>query len=55
MKNVLISTEESLALWEDFQKDYVSLDEILDKYEIMQDVIKFLEREVEDLRNNDDS
>lgn len=53
MKNVFVNTEESLALWEDFQKEYVSLDEILDKYEAMQDVIKFLQREVEDLRNND--
>ena len=53
MKNVLVNTEECLALWEDFKKEYVSLDEILDKYETMKDTVEFLQREVEELRNND--
>ena len=50
MKNVLVNTEECLSLWEDFKKEYVSLDEILDKYDYMHDEINFLKQEINDLK-----
>lgn len=53
MKNVLVNTEECLSLYEDFKKDFVSLEEILDRYEYMHDTIDFLKWEIQRLKDDD--
>lgn len=50
MKNVFISTDESMRLYDDFKTNIVSLDQILDKYDMLHDIIEFYEQENKDLK-----
>ena len=50
MKNVFINTDESWWLHEDFKTDLVCLNDILDKYDMLHDIIDFYEQEVKSLK-----
>lgn len=51
MKNIYVDSCECLILEEDFKKDIVSLEELLNKYEDMHYELDILQERVEELKN----